>query len=127
MRNGPAVLELGSNIATIVAEDADLALAAERCAVGAMSTGGQSCISVQRVFAQRSVAPALAEAIADRVSRLRTGAPYSPEPRDLPVRRSRRRRRAPHPRCGRCPSRRSAPSDCPGDDLLPACRRPSPV
>src|SRR5690606_17962699 len=50
------VLELGSNAATIVAADADLDLAARRCAHGAMASSGQSCISVQRVFAERSIA-----------------------------------------------------------------------
>jgi acyl-CoA reductase-like NAD-dependent aldehyde dehydrogenase len=73
------VLELGSIAATIVAADADLDLAADRCAAGAMSTGGQSCISVQRVLAHRSVATALAESIATRVAALQTGDPYDPD------------------------------------------------
>ncbi|MBC3194513.1 aldehyde dehydrogenase family protein [Pseudonocardia sp. C8] len=73
-----SVMELGSNTATVVAADADLDLAAERCAAGAMSASGQSCISVQRVFAEAHVARALAERIAARVGALRTGDPYDP-------------------------------------------------
>lgn len=72
------VLELGSNAATIVAADADLDLAARRCAHGAMASSGQSCISVQRVFAERSIAAGLAEAMAEYAAGLRIGDPYDP-------------------------------------------------
>ncbi|MFI5720717.1 aldehyde dehydrogenase family protein [Nocardia sp. NPDC051750] len=72
------VLELGSNTATIVAADADLDLAARRCAHGAMVSSGQSCISVQRVFAERTVARNLAEAMAGHAAELRVGDPYDP-------------------------------------------------
>ncbi|MEP6813558.1 MAG: aldehyde dehydrogenase family protein [Actinomycetota bacterium] len=44
-------LELGGNAAVIVHSDADPAYAAERIAWGATSYAGQSCISVQRVYA----------------------------------------------------------------------------
>lgn len=49
------VLELGGNAAAIVHGDADLAEAARRCAVGGFAQAGQSCISVQRIFAERRV------------------------------------------------------------------------
>jgi acyl-CoA reductase-like NAD-dependent aldehyde dehydrogenase len=48
------VLELGGNAATIVCEDADIAQAARMCAQTGYSNSGQSCISVQRVYVQRS-------------------------------------------------------------------------
>jgi len=69
------VLELGSNAATIVAQDADLDLAVARCAVGGMSTAGQSCISVQRIIVHRDVEAAFRDRLAERLRELRTGDP----------------------------------------------------
>ena len=43
-------LELGGNGAVIVAEDADLDLAAARCVRGGVVYGGQYCIGVQRIL-----------------------------------------------------------------------------
>ncbi|NUT52112.1 MAG: aldehyde dehydrogenase family protein, partial [Saccharothrix sp.] len=58
------VLELGGNAAAVVCPDwADLDWAAQRIATFAMYQGGQSCISVQRVYAHEDVYPALAEAV----------------------------------------------------------------
>jgi acyl-CoA reductase-like NAD-dependent aldehyde dehydrogenase len=51
-------LELGNNAPVIVEPSADLASAAARITTGATSFAGQSCISVQRVYVQRSVAEA---------------------------------------------------------------------
>jgi acyl-CoA reductase-like NAD-dependent aldehyde dehydrogenase len=48
-------LELGNTSPVILAPDADLAFAAQRCAVGAYYNSGQVCISVQRIYAQRPV------------------------------------------------------------------------
>lgn len=50
------VLELGGNAAVVVCADApDLAFAAQRTALFSAYQGGQSCISVQRVYVERSV------------------------------------------------------------------------
>ncbi len=48
-------LELGGNAAVIVDATADLSRAASRCAFGAFAYAGQSCISVQRVYVEKSV------------------------------------------------------------------------
>ena len=48
------ILELGGNAAVIVDADADIDYAAARCAAGAFSHAGQSCISVQRIYIHRS-------------------------------------------------------------------------
>jgi acyl-CoA reductase-like NAD-dependent aldehyde dehydrogenase len=48
-------LELGNTSPVIIAPDADLAYAAQRCAVGAYYNSGQVCISVQRIYSQRPV------------------------------------------------------------------------
>jgi acyl-CoA reductase-like NAD-dependent aldehyde dehydrogenase len=47
-------LELGSNSPTIIEADADLDKAVARCVVGSFANSGQVCISVQRIFVQRS-------------------------------------------------------------------------
>lgn len=54
-------LELGNTSPVIVAPDADLDLVAKRCAVGAFYNSGQVCLSVQRVYADVSVAEAFNE------------------------------------------------------------------
>ncbi len=72
-------LELGGNAAAVVCADwstpEDLAWAAERIAVFANYQAGQSCIAVQRVLADRSVAEELTERVVDRVAALGTGDP----------------------------------------------------
>jgi acyl-CoA reductase-like NAD-dependent aldehyde dehydrogenase len=72
-------LELGGNAAAIVGPDQgdekSLSWAASRIATFAMYQAGQSCISVQRVFAHRDVAEALTQRIVEAVGVLATGAP----------------------------------------------------
>jgi glyceraldehyde-3-phosphate dehydrogenase (NADP+) len=68
-------LELGGNAGVIVEADADLAVAAQRCAAGGFGYAGQTCISVQRIFVQEAVYdPFLAELL-ERVAALKTGDP----------------------------------------------------
>lgn len=69
------LLELGGNAACIVDRDADLDYAAERITFGAFYQSGQSCISVQRVLAQREVYAALRERLVARAGQLRLGDP----------------------------------------------------
>src|SRR5207302_10408129 len=47
-------LELGNSTPVVVAADADLDRAAEKLAANAFSFAGQSCISVQRIYVERS-------------------------------------------------------------------------
>jgi acyl-CoA reductase-like NAD-dependent aldehyde dehydrogenase len=72
-------LELGGNAAVVVGPDQgdeeSLAWAASRIATFAMYQAGQSCISVQRVFAHRDVAAPLAERVVAAVQALTTGDP----------------------------------------------------
>ncbi|WP_206797240.1 aldehyde dehydrogenase family protein [Amycolatopsis sp. MtRt-6] len=69
-------LELGGNGAVLVCPDwTDLDFAAQRIATFAMYQAGQSCISVQRVYAHTSVYDALAEKVLSQVRALRTGDP----------------------------------------------------
>jgi aldehyde dehydrogenase (NAD+) len=72
-------LELGGNAAVVVGPDQgdeeSLAWAAGRIATFAMYQAGQSCISVQRVYAHRDVADALTERVVAAVRALATGDP----------------------------------------------------
>lgn len=69
-------LELGGNGAVLVCPDwTDLDFAAQRIATFAMYQAGQSCISVQRVYAHSDVYDALVEKVLAQVQALRTGDP----------------------------------------------------
>ncbi len=69
------LLELGGNAGVIVEPDADIALAAQRCAVGGYAYSGQTCISVQRVFVHESVYERFVEQFVARVTALAAGNP----------------------------------------------------
>ncbi len=68
-------LELGSNSGNIVCESADLDQAANSCVVGAYTYAGQVCISVQRIYVQRSVTDAFLALFLPRVASLNVGDP----------------------------------------------------
>jgi acyl-CoA reductase-like NAD-dependent aldehyde dehydrogenase len=68
-------LELGGNAAVIVHSDADLEYAAQRCVVGGFAYGGQTCISVQRIFVERSVYDKFTKLLLDGVHHLKSGDP----------------------------------------------------
>ncbi len=68
-------LELGNATPVIVEADADVDDAAARCAANAFSFAGQSCISVQRIYVQRSVYDAFRAAFVPRVEALVVGDP----------------------------------------------------
>ena len=69
------LLELGGNAGVIVEPDADLELAAARCAAGGFAYSGQTCISVQRVFVHESVYDRFVEHLLARVRALKAGDP----------------------------------------------------
>lgn len=71
-------LELGGNGTTIVHEDADLAVASATCARNSMRLAGQSCISVQTVYAHERVYQQVVELIAAEVRELKLGDPLDP-------------------------------------------------
>ena len=72
-------LEHGGAAPVIVAADADLAQAVPALAKGGFYHAGQVCVSVQRVFAHRSIVAELAERLAERARRLRVGDPLLAE------------------------------------------------
>jgi glyceraldehyde-3-phosphate dehydrogenase (NADP+) len=69
------LLELGGNAGVIVEADADLDLAAQRCATGGFSYAGQTCISVQRIFVHHTVVDLFTSKLLMQVARLRAGDP----------------------------------------------------
>lgn len=69
------VLELGGNAAVIVEPDWDLDDAVSRIVIGAFYQSGQSCISVQRVFAHESIYGALRDKLVAASLRLSRGNP----------------------------------------------------
>lgn len=80
-----ALLELGSNAALIVTEDADLTAAADAVIRGGFYASGQACISVQRVVVLDAVAEEFETALAARMSEVTVGDPRAPETRVAPL------------------------------------------
>lgn len=70
------ILELGGNAGVIVHSDADLSRAAARCAFGGMSYAGQTCISVQRIFVQKSVAAEFEKLLTAEMKKVKFGDPH---------------------------------------------------
>jgi acyl-CoA reductase-like NAD-dependent aldehyde dehydrogenase len=72
-------LELGNNAPVIIEPSGDLATAAAKVAAGGYGFAGQSCISVQRVYVQRSVHDEFVAALAEKVASLKVGDPMDPD------------------------------------------------
>jgi acyl-CoA reductase-like NAD-dependent aldehyde dehydrogenase len=72
-------LELGNSTPVIVAADADLDLAAAKLAANAFSFAGQSCISVQRIYVERSAVDGFLERFLPKVEALVVGDPADEE------------------------------------------------
>jgi acyl-CoA reductase-like NAD-dependent aldehyde dehydrogenase len=72
-------LEHGGAAPVIVAEDADLESALPALAKGGFYHAGQVCVSVQRVFAHRSIARHLAEKLAELAEHMAVGDPVLPD------------------------------------------------
>jgi glyceraldehyde-3-phosphate dehydrogenase (NADP+) len=73
------VLELGGNAGVVVDATADLDWAVKRSVVGAFSYAGQVCISVQRMFIERSLWGQFMERFVAGARALVTGDPLDPE------------------------------------------------
>ncbi len=71
-------LELGSNCAVIIDEDADLDDAVPRCVTGSFAHSGQVCISVQRIFAHRAIRDEFLERFVEGTRKLKIGHPHDP-------------------------------------------------
>ncbi len=72
-------LEHGGAAPVIVAADADLDQSVPPLVKGGLYHAGQICVSVQRVFAHKSIAKDLANRLADAAKQLKVGDPILPE------------------------------------------------
>jgi glyceraldehyde-3-phosphate dehydrogenase (NADP+) len=68
-------MELGSNSAAVILEDADLERAAKRIRLGGYSLAGQVCISTQRVYVQQMVYERFLELLVAEVRTIKAGDP----------------------------------------------------
>ncbi|GAA0624617.1 aldehyde dehydrogenase family protein [Kribbella sandramycini] len=75
------LLELGSNSALVVAEDADLDAAADAIIRGGYYASGQACISVQRVLAVAPIHQPLLDKLLSRLPTIPVGDPRDPTTR----------------------------------------------
>ncbi|HEY8638723.1 MAG TPA: aldehyde dehydrogenase family protein [Solirubrobacteraceae bacterium] len=71
----PVSLELGGKDPMIVLSDADLERAANAAAYYSMQNGGQTCISVERVYVEEGVYDEFVEKVTQKVKDLRQGDP----------------------------------------------------
>jgi acyl-CoA reductase-like NAD-dependent aldehyde dehydrogenase len=69
----PVVLELGGKDPMIVLEDADVDVASSGAVWGAFVNAGQTCLSVERCYVQRSLYPAFLDACSQKARKLRVG------------------------------------------------------
>ena len=78
-RFGRSILELGGNNAIIVAPSADLDLALQGIAFGAVGTCGQRCTTTRRLFVHEDVYDKLVPALQKAYERLPIGDPLDPK------------------------------------------------
>jgi acyl-CoA reductase-like NAD-dependent aldehyde dehydrogenase len=74
----PVSLELGGKDPMIVLADADLERAANAATYYSMQNGGQTCISVERVYVESPVYDEFVSKVSDKVGALRQGVPGGP-------------------------------------------------
>lgn len=74
----PVGLELGGKDPMIVLRDADLEKAANAAAYYSMQNGGQTCISVERVYVEEPVHDEFVRLVTAKVGKLRQGVPTKP-------------------------------------------------
>jgi len=69
------VLELGSNTAMVVADDADVERASADAITAALSNSGQACVSLQRIYVTRGVADRFLSRLAEKMATVPFGDP----------------------------------------------------
>jgi len=73
------VLELGGNGATLIHDDANLSQALPACSVAAFGLSGQSCVSLQRIYAQEAVYQDVVDGMVEAAEELVVGDPRDPD------------------------------------------------
>ena len=69
----PVILELGGKDPMIVLEDASLKRTVKAAIWGGMSNAGQTCISVERIYAHENIYPHLVENLSESLKRVECG------------------------------------------------------
>ena len=72
-----SVLELGSNDAYLVLEDADIELAVKTCVMGRLYNNGETCVSAKRFIVTDKVYDAFTDAFVKQMKAIRMGDPTS--------------------------------------------------
>jgi acyl-CoA reductase-like NAD-dependent aldehyde dehydrogenase len=75
----PSVLELGGKDAMIVLADADLEIASSAAVWGGFMNCGETCISVERIYVEQSVAERFTQLCVAKTKRLRVGPASDPD------------------------------------------------
>ncbi len=70
-----SVLELGSNDAYLVLEDADIELAVKTCVQGRLYNNGETCVSAKRFVVTEAVYDAFVRAFVEQMAAIRVGDP----------------------------------------------------
>ncbi len=78
-------LELGGNAGVIICKDADVEHAVKRCVAGAFAFSGQVCISVQRIYAHRSIFNRFRDALIKECKAIKPGNPLDEGTRLAPM------------------------------------------
>ncbi|OXT02111.1 succinate-semialdehyde dehydrogenase [Notoacmeibacter marinus] len=79
------VLELGSNDAFLVLEDADIELAVKTCVMGRLFNNGETCVSAKRFVVTEAVYDAFVEGFVAQMKAVRIGDPTADETQLGPV------------------------------------------
>jgi acyl-CoA reductase-like NAD-dependent aldehyde dehydrogenase len=74
----PVALELGGKDPMIVLADADIERAANAATYYSMQNGGQTCVSIERVYVEAPIYDRFVDAVTERVRALRQGPPDGP-------------------------------------------------
>ncbi len=82
------VLELGGSDPYLVLRDADIPLAAEKCAQSRMINGGQSCIAAKRFFVEEPVLEEFTDAFVKCIQDMKVGDPMDPDTKIGPMARA---------------------------------------
>jgi acyl-CoA reductase-like NAD-dependent aldehyde dehydrogenase len=72
------LLELGGNAGVIIAHDANLDFAIDKCITGAFAYSGQVCIHAQRFFVHDSLYDDFVSRLLNAVKKIKTGPPQDP-------------------------------------------------
>ena len=74
----PVILELGGKDPMIILEDADIERSVDAAIWGGLSNAGQTCISVERIFAHEKVYPEVVEKLKREIQTLSSGKGETP-------------------------------------------------